>query len=79
MAERAEVFTKVAALMAKHFDVPQDSIKDETNLVDDLQADSIKIMELILDMEDEFDIEVSDEEAEKITTVGQVVDYLASL
>jgi len=77
--ERTEVFAKTAALMAKHFDVDASTITDDTKLVDDLQADSIKIMELILDMEDEFDIEVSDEEAEKITTVGQIVDYLASL
>jgi len=76
---RQEVFTKVTALMSKHFDVPADSITDNTNLKDDLQADSIKVMELVLDMEDEFDIEVSDEEAEKISTVGEIVDYLASL
>ncbi|MDR2832276.1 MAG: acyl carrier protein [Streptococcaceae bacterium] len=77
--QRQEVFTKVANLMAKHFEVDVNTITDNTHLVDDLQADSIKVMELILDMEDEFDIEVSDEAAEEMLTVGKIVDSLVSL
>ena len=73
---REEVFPKVASLMAKHFNVEESSITDATDIENDLQADSIKVMELVLDMEDEFDIEISDEDAENIKTVGQVVDFL---
>jgi acyl carrier protein len=75
---REEVFGKVAALVAKHFEVDVDTIHDNTDIVTDLSADSISVMEFVLELEDEFDLEISDEQAENITTVGQVVDYVTN-
>ena len=53
-------------------------MKENTNIKDDLNADSISVMEFVLELEDEFGTEISDEDAEKIETVGAAVDYIAS-
>jgi acyl carrier protein len=76
---REEILNKVKELIAKHFSVDAAQVTDQTDIVDDLNADSISVMEFVLELEDEFDIEISDDEAENITTVGQVVDYLVDL
>lgn len=73
---REEVFSKVANIIAKHFDVEPDKITDQLSIKDDLNADSISVMEFVLELEDEFGTEISDEDAEKIETVGAAVDYI---
>lgn len=73
---REEIFAKVAKIVEKHFDVPIEKINDQLNIKKDLNADSISVMEFVLDLEDEFGTEVSDEDAEKIETVGTAVDYI---
>lgn len=73
---REESFAKVAKIVEKHFDVPAEKINDQLNIKKDLNADSISVMEFVLDLEDEFGTEVSDEDAEKIETVGAAVDYI---
>jgi acyl carrier protein len=73
---REEIFAKVAKIVEKHFDVPAEKINDQLNIKKDLNADSISVMEFVLDLEDEFGTEVSDEDAEKIETVGAAVDYI---
>lgn len=55
-----------------------DPIKPETSFVEDLGADSLDIVELIMGIEEEFDIEIPDEDAEKLTTVGEAMDYVKS-
>ena len=75
---REEVFSKVAAIIAKHFEISAEDVKENTNIKDDLNADSISVMEFVLELEDEFGTEISDEDAEKIETVGAAVDYIAS-
>lgn len=75
---REEVFSKVAAIIAKHFEINSEDVKENTNIKDDLNADSISVMEFVLELEDEFGTEISDEDAEKIETVGAAVDYIAS-
>lgn len=75
---REEVFSKVAAIIAKHFEINTEDVKENTNIKDDLNADSISVMEFVLELEDEFGTEISDEDAEKIETVGAAVDYIAS-
>lgn len=75
---REEVFSKVAAIIAKHFEINEEDVKENTNIKDDLNADSISVMEFVLELEDEFGTEISDEDAEKIETVGAAVDYIAS-
>lgn len=75
--ERQEVMDKVKAIVLDHFDLPEDQITESLNLKEDLGADSITIMEVVLEIEEAFDIEVEDEDMEKIQTIGDAVNYLA--
>ncbi|MBS7576979.1 MULTISPECIES: acyl carrier protein [unclassified Enterococcus] len=75
---REEIFNKVVQLIANYFEIDAASITGETNIINDLSADSISIMEFVLAMEDEFEIEISDEDAENISTVNEIVDHLQS-
>ena len=70
------VFEKVKAILSEQFDVEEDSITAETTLADDLGADSLDVVDLVMSLEDEFDIEIPDEEIENIKTVGDVVKYI---
>ena len=69
-------FEKIRDIIVKQLDVEADSITLESRLVDDLKADSLDVVELIMDLEQEFDIEIPDEELPKIRTVGDIVEYL---
>ncbi|MGY3749977.1 acyl carrier protein [Vagococcus acidifermentans] len=75
---REEVLGKIREIILKHFDIEEDKIVDELNIAEDLGADSISIMEFVLELEDEFDTEISDEDAENIATVGAAIDYILS-
>lgn len=70
------VFEKVKEIVVDQLGVEEDDVKLEASFIDDLGADSLDIVELIMALEEEFDLEIPDEEAEKITTVGDVVDYI---
>jgi len=71
------VLEKVKEVIGEQLGVEDlDSITKETTFIDDLGADSLDIVELIMALEDEFDMEIPEEEAEKITSVGDVVDYI---
>lgn len=67
---------KVKKIIAEHFRVSVESLKDDTSLVDDLMAESIDTVELIATFEEAFNLEIPEEEAEKNQTVGQVVEYI---
>ncbi len=69
-------FEKVKKVLAEQLGVDESVITLDSSFVDDLGADSLDIVELIMGLETEFDIEIPDEEAEKITTVGDAVDYI---
>lgn len=71
-----EVFAKIASLLSERFDIDQEQITMETNFQEDLQADSIDMVEFELELEDDFGEEIPDEEAAKIKTVGQAVTYI---
>ena len=71
-----DVFEKVKEIMAEQLDVDIDSITLDTSFINDLESDSLDIVELIMAIEEEFDIEVPDEEAEKISTVQDAVNYI---
>lgn len=75
---KEEVLQKVRTIITNHFDVEEDKVVETLNIKDDLGADSISIMEFVLELEDEFGTEISDEDAEKIETVGAAVDYISS-
>lgn len=70
------VFEKVKNILAAQFDVEEDSITMETNIQDDLGADSIDMVELMMSLGDEFDTQVDESEVENITTVGALVNYI---
>ena len=70
------VFEKVKKIIVEQLGVEEDDIVMEASFIDDLGADSLDIVELIMALEEEFDIEIPDSEAEKITTVGDAVDYI---
>ena len=61
-----EIFNKISAMIADNFDIDQDKITKDTDFTNDLDADSIDLVEFILQLEDEFGAEIPDEEAEKI-------------
>ena len=69
-------FEKLQAIIADVLNVPKDDITPETTFVDDLGADSLDIFQIIMGIEDEFDIEIDNEEAEKITTVQDAVEQI---
>ena len=73
-----EIFNKIKTLIADNFNVDQDKITENTNFTNDLDADSIDLVEFILQLEDEFGSEIPDDEAEKIKTVGDAVLYIKS-
>jgi acyl carrier protein len=72
-----EVFDKVKAVVIDQLGVDDDKVTMEASFVDDLGADSLDIVELIMGLETEFDLEIPDEDAEKISTVGDAVNYIA--
>jgi acyl carrier protein len=67
---------KVIEIIAEKLNLSKDQIKPEASFVDDLGADSLDLVELVMAMEEEFGMEVSDEEAEKLRTVKDVIDYV---
>lgn len=69
-------FEKVCEIIARQLDIDASTITMESNLVEDLHADSLDIVELVMDMEQEFDAEIPDEELPKVQTVGDIVRYL---
>jgi acyl carrier protein len=70
------VFEKVKKIIVEQLGVEEEDIAIESSFIDDLGADSLDIVELIMALEEEFDLEIPDNEAEKITTVGDAVDYI---
>jgi len=73
-----DIFEKVRALVASQFDVDADTVTPETNLLEDLKADSIDVVELIMDLEQEFDVQIADEDMPKVASIQDIIDYIAS-
>lgn len=74
----SDVFDRVKNIIVDQLDVDESQVTLEASFVDDLDADSLDVVELVMELEDEFDMEIADEEAEKITTVGDAVEYIES-
>ena len=75
----SEIADKVRAIIADQLMVDPEEVLDESSFVEDLGADSLDTVELIMEFEDEFGVEISDADAEKISTVGEAVAYLEKL
>ncbi len=72
------VLEKVKAILSEQFDVEEDTITPDTTIADDLGADSLDVVDLLMSIEDEFEIEIPDGEIENIKTVGDLVKYIES-
>lgn len=70
------MFEKVKKIIVDQLGVEEDDVTMDASFIDDLGADSLDIVELIMALEEEFDLEIPDSEAEKITTVGDAVEYI---
>ena len=71
-----EVLEKVKGIIVEQLGVSENSVTEEASFIDDLGADSLDIVELVMALEEEFDIEIPDSDAEKVVTVGDVVEYI---
>lgn len=72
------VFDKVKELIIDQLDADEDAVKMESVIIDDLGADSLDVVDLVMSIEEEFDMEIPDEAVEKIKTVGDIVSYIES-
>jgi acyl carrier protein len=74
----ADVLERVSKIVVDRLGVDASEVKTEASFKEDLGADSLDVVELVMELEDEFELEISDEDAEKIATVGDVVNYINS-
>lgn len=71
-----EIADRVATIISDQLDVEKDKVQPETNFINDLGADSLDIVELVMELEEEFGMSIPDEDAEKIKTVGEAIEYI---
>ena len=69
-------FDKVREIITRQLDIDPESVKMESRLIDDLKADSLDIVELVMDLEQELDVEIPDEDLPKVQTVADIVNFL---
>ena len=74
-----EIFEKVKETIVEQLGVAETAVTADASFIDDLGADSLDIVELIMALEEEFDLQIPDSEAEKIATVGDVVEYIKAV
>ncbi len=70
------IFEKIKIILSEQFDVDEDAINYDTKMIEDLGADSLDVVDLLMTIEDEFEIEVPDEDVETVKSVGDLVDYI---
>jgi len=74
--EREELLKKIKAIIADKLSISEDQVTEEASFIEDLGADSLDTVELVMALEDEFSMDIPDEKAEKLTTVGKAMDYV---
>jgi len=74
---KEDILAKLKPVIAEQLGVDESEVKEEASFTEDLNADSLDLVELIMSLEEQFKLQISDEDAEKITTVGEAVDYIA--
>ncbi|MHB8793543.1 MAG: acyl carrier protein [Thermoleophilia bacterium] len=75
---KEEVFDQIKAMLVDQLGVDEDDVKMEASFQDDLDADSLDLVELIMEMEDKFSVKISDEEAQNIRTVSEAVEFVSA-
>lgn len=74
--QRDELLGKIKEIVADKLSIGEDQVTEDASFIDDLGADSLDTVELVMALEDEFDLDIPDEDAEKMTTVGKAIDYV---
>ncbi len=74
--ERDELLKKIKSIASDKLSISEDQVTEEASFIDDLGADSLDTVELVMALEDEFTLDIPDEEAEKLTTVSKAMDYI---
>ena len=77
-ASREEIFERVKEVLVEQLGVDEAEIAESASFQDDLDADSLDLVELIMELEDQFGVKISDEDAQGIQTVGQAVDFISA-
>ncbi len=78
MASREEVYEQVREILVERLDIDEADVTEEASLRDDLKADSLDLVELIMDLEERFGVKISDDEAQAIGTVGEAVSFIVT-
>jgi acyl carrier protein len=73
---KEEILTQLRPIIAEQLGVDESEVKEEASFTEDLNADSLDLVEMIMSLEEKFHVQISDEDAEKITTVGEAVDFI---
>jgi acyl carrier protein len=73
---REEILTQLKPVVAEQLGVDESEVREDASFTEDLNADSLDLVELIMSLEEQFGLQISDEDAEKLTTVGESVDYI---
>jgi acyl carrier protein len=74
---KEDILVKLKPIIAEQLGVDESEVKEDASFTEDLNADSLDLVELIMSLEEQFKLQISDEDAEKITTVGEAVDYIS--
>jgi acyl carrier protein len=73
---KEEILTQLKPIIAEQLGVDESEVKEDASFTEDLNADSLDLVEMIMSLEEKFHVQISDEDAEKITTVGEAVDFI---